>query len=233
MTEFTQRRRYIETRQEIVSAAYTIIRANGVNSLSMRAIARAVHMSPANLYEYFANKDEIVHSVFAKTMAALEAQVRQVDKNLPPQEYLIALCLSYLEFADKEQEQMLVMCDTIQASTRTRLSAASATASTKALAENTTGLFALFLGGVDRYLQMKAVVTPLHLNTEEIAHTLLSLVYGFVAVSSHELRPISPSAVRSAVQTFLNGLSNTPSSTHLSRESFYSMGNATEQYVVH
>jgi len=230
MTELSQRRRYLETRQEIISAAYQIIRSSGVDGLSMRAIARAVHMSPANLYEYFANKDEIVHSVFAKTMAALEAKAHQVDKNLPPQEYLIALCLGYLEFATKEQEQMLVMSDTIQASSRVRLAATSGPVTMKSPVASTTGLFDLFLSGVERYLQSKAIVPPPQLNAEEIAHTLLALVYGLVAVSSHELRTIAPAAVRAAVQTLLSGLSM-PSAAPTVKESLYSLANAAEQYI--
>lgn len=222
MNESTQRRRYVETRQEIVRAAYNIIRSNGVDGLSMRAIARAVHMSPANLYEYFANKDEIVHSVFAKTVAALEAQVRQIDKSLPPQEYLIALCLGYLDFAYKEQDQMLVMCDTVQATTRMRLAAHSQGSSTKPLTSNTKGLFDLFLAGVERYLHLKAITPPAYLAPEDIAHTLLSMVYGFVTVTSHELRPISHTAMRSAIQTFLNGLHSVPPAMVV-KEGFHSI----------
>ena len=209
MNESIQRRRYVETRQEIVRAAYTIICANGVDGLSMRAIARAVHMSPANLYEYFANKDEIVHSVFAKTVAALEAQVRQIDKSLPAEEYLIAICLGYLDFAYKEQEQMLVLCDTVQATTRTRLAVNGNGAATKPLTANTKGLFELFLTGVERYLNLKSITPSVNFDAEDIAYTLLSLVYGFVAITSHELRPLSPTAMRLAIQTFLNGLTTT------------------------
>jgi len=46
-------------KQEIVSAALEIISKQGLAGLSMRKLALKLHMSSANIYNYFYNKDEI------------------------------------------------------------------------------------------------------------------------------------------------------------------------------
>lgn len=46
-------------KQEIVSAALEIISRQGLEALSMRKLASQLHMSSANIYNYFYNKDEI------------------------------------------------------------------------------------------------------------------------------------------------------------------------------
>jgi AcrR family transcriptional regulator len=48
-------------RQEILAAASDVIRRRGARGVGMRDIARAVGLSPANLYYYFRNKDELVY----------------------------------------------------------------------------------------------------------------------------------------------------------------------------
>jgi len=54
------RRRYRARRLEILRAAGTVFRARGFAETGMRDIAAAAELSPANLYNYFRGKDEIV-----------------------------------------------------------------------------------------------------------------------------------------------------------------------------
>jgi len=53
-------RRYEKTRQGILSAARTLLLEGGVEAISMRTLADKVDYSPAALYKYFANKEEII-----------------------------------------------------------------------------------------------------------------------------------------------------------------------------
>ena len=53
-------RRYARTRQEILDAAMELVQEKGPDKLSMRELARRVDYSPAGLYEYYENKDEII-----------------------------------------------------------------------------------------------------------------------------------------------------------------------------
>ena len=91
--------RYETNRQKILDEAYRIVLRQGIDQLSMRSIATAVKSSPANLYEYFTSKDEIVYELQVKLLDDLACHLRTVDTQLSPDEYLEQLGIAYLDFA--------------------------------------------------------------------------------------------------------------------------------------
>lgn len=202
----TNSNRYHATRQELIQAAYAIIHAQGVDGLSMRKLAQAVNQSPANLYEYFAGKEEIVLFVFAQTSAVLKAHLTRVDSHLPAQEYLLALCLAYLEFAQRETGHMLVLQDTAQVTFRLRETINTHASTTPPATTPIIESFPLFLAGVERYLQATVLPPVGASEVKEITHALLALVIGLAAETIHQLTPLSQAAMRIAIQQFLYGL---------------------------
>jgi AcrR family transcriptional regulator len=54
------------TRQEILDAAWEIVRAEGITALNLRDIARRVGMQPPSLYVYFDSKHAIYDAMFAQ-----------------------------------------------------------------------------------------------------------------------------------------------------------------------
>ena len=97
--QFKLDNRYETTRQKILDEAYRIVIHQGIDQLSMRSIATAVKSSPANLYEYFTNKDEIVYELHTKLLNDLAIHLQAVDAQLPPSDYLEQLGVAYLDFA--------------------------------------------------------------------------------------------------------------------------------------
>lgn len=93
--------RYTATRQKILDEAYKIVLEHGIDHLSMRSIATAVHSSPANLYEYFASKDEIIYELHTKLFQELTKYLKTVDQQLSPTEYLEQLGIAYLDFVQQ------------------------------------------------------------------------------------------------------------------------------------
>ena len=57
--------RHEATKREILDAAWQMVRADGVNALSLRALAHAVDMEPQSLYTYFASKHAVYDHLFA------------------------------------------------------------------------------------------------------------------------------------------------------------------------
>jgi AcrR family transcriptional regulator len=67
--------RHEGTRQEILAAAWDMVRAEGVGALSLRALARAVGMEPQSLYSYFDSKHAIYDTMFAEANLELLARL--------------------------------------------------------------------------------------------------------------------------------------------------------------
>ncbi|MBW7883486.1 MAG: TetR/AcrR family transcriptional regulator [Caldilineaceae bacterium] len=102
-------RRHQRTQQAILEAARQIIREEGVDSLSMRAIADRIDYSPAGLYEYFGSKEEIVGGVCSEGFLRLTQRLQSTDPSLPPLDYLVEMGLSYISFAMSNSDFFMLM----------------------------------------------------------------------------------------------------------------------------
>ena len=103
------KRRYTLMRQEIIQAARQIIKEQGIDGLSMRAIARLVHTSPANLYEYFLNKEEIIFSVYNDILSNLLLTLQLVKSEPSGRAQLLGLCINYIDFMGQDPSQIQIV----------------------------------------------------------------------------------------------------------------------------
>jgi AcrR family transcriptional regulator len=62
------------SRDAIVDAALSIVRAEGIDALSMRRLAQALDTGAASLYVYVANRDELWDLVFDAAVATIETE---------------------------------------------------------------------------------------------------------------------------------------------------------------
>jgi AcrR family transcriptional regulator len=92
-------RRQLRTSQAILDAAREIIQQEGVDALSMRAIADRIDYSAATLYEYYGGKDEIIQAVCRQGHQLLRERMALVDVSLPVREYVVEIGLVYIRFA--------------------------------------------------------------------------------------------------------------------------------------
>jgi len=65
-TEGVRDRRRSATRDEILVAAWSIVRAGGLSALSMRDLGTRVGMTAGALYRYFPSKMDIYDALFAE-----------------------------------------------------------------------------------------------------------------------------------------------------------------------
>ncbi len=103
------KRRYTLMRQEIIQAARQIMKEQGIDGLSMRTIARLVHTSPANLYEYFLNKEEIIFSVYNDILSNLLLTLQLVKNDSSGRAYLLGLCINYMDFIGQDPSQLQIV----------------------------------------------------------------------------------------------------------------------------
>ena len=71
--------RFAATRQEILDAAWSLARSEGLVSFSMRDLGAAVGMRAQSLYAYFASKDDMYDAMFAEANLELLNRVQAVE----------------------------------------------------------------------------------------------------------------------------------------------------------
>lgn len=90
-------------RTRIVEAARDIVSQEGLDALSMRALAERIEYSPATLYLHFRDKEEILRGVmeagFQRMSAAVEAQIARLGEDATAAERHRALGRGYAIFA--------------------------------------------------------------------------------------------------------------------------------------
>ncbi|MDR1827415.1 MAG: TetR/AcrR family transcriptional regulator [Methylobacteriaceae bacterium] len=96
-------------KEALIAAGIQTIETRGLRALRARDLAKAVGCSLGSIYIVFPDLDTLILSINLSTMALMEAHLAGVVKPLPPdhspkardaaREQLVALSLSYLEFA--------------------------------------------------------------------------------------------------------------------------------------
>ena len=95
--------RHQATKREILDTAWKMVRDDGVNALSLRALARAVDMEPQSLYTYFASKHSVYDHLFADGNRQLLARFDLLAISDDPRRALQAVARLFVTFAAEDQ----------------------------------------------------------------------------------------------------------------------------------
>jgi AcrR family transcriptional regulator len=92
-----------QLRGQIVDAARDLLLEQGLSGLSMRAIAERIEYSPAAIYLYFEDKDELVRAVvqtgFERLSGVIEAELQRVGETAGAAEQYGAMGRAYARYA--------------------------------------------------------------------------------------------------------------------------------------
>lgn len=88
-----------QMRKQILDAAREIFLEKGYNQTSIRNIADKIEYSPATIYLYFKEKDEIFLELHDQAFAQMFALFRPLEAVRNPFERLVAMGRTYLDFA--------------------------------------------------------------------------------------------------------------------------------------
>src|ERR1022692_3427681 len=80
-----------------------MVRADGLNALSLRALARVVDMEPQSLYTYFASKHSVYDHLFADGNRELLDRFNQLQVSDDAQSTLRAVARLFVTFAAEDQ----------------------------------------------------------------------------------------------------------------------------------
>lgn len=98
-----RRNRHEATKQEILDTAWSMVRADGLAALSLRALAHAVDMEPQSLYTYFASKNALYDRMFADGNQELASRFARAQIPDEPRAALLAVARLFVDFAAEDQ----------------------------------------------------------------------------------------------------------------------------------
>jgi AcrR family transcriptional regulator len=94
-------------RAEILQAATVLLEENGSEeSVTLRAVARAVGIAPPSIYAHFPDREAIIDAVVDEVFRDLTAELeRALDPAADPVAQLLAGCGAYLDFAERRPKR--------------------------------------------------------------------------------------------------------------------------------
>ena len=97
-------------RQSILDAALEILYQDGFHALSMRKIAKRSKMTAANIYNYFAGKDEIYLAIQTRGFAQMVDRFRTIDTaESDPVGKVRQMIRAYIHFGTRYPDQYEIM----------------------------------------------------------------------------------------------------------------------------
>lgn len=93
-----------EKRELILNTASDIIAEEGIENLSVRKITARIRYSPAILYHYFRDKDEIIDCLMRRGYGNILSTIAPVREGESPQDKLAGMVRRYIEAALKMPE---------------------------------------------------------------------------------------------------------------------------------
>jgi AcrR family transcriptional regulator len=98
-----RRQRHEATKQEIVDAAWAMVRVDGLNALSLRGLARSVDMEPQSLYTYFASKHALYDALFTDGNRELLARCQALEPTTDRRRTLAEVARLFVAFCTEDQ----------------------------------------------------------------------------------------------------------------------------------
>ena len=99
-----------ETRCNILTAAYDIVKEEGWLGLNMRKIADRIEYTAPIIYEYFSNKDAILNELTKKGFLELTQKLKVAKESKSvPEEALEAMWIAFWDYAFSDKELYQVM----------------------------------------------------------------------------------------------------------------------------
>jgi AcrR family transcriptional regulator len=94
-----RRARHEATKQEILDAAWAMVRTGGLNALSLRSLAHALDMEPQSLYTYFPSKHAVYDHLFAAGNRELLERFQRLNASDDPRQVLREIACLFVGFA--------------------------------------------------------------------------------------------------------------------------------------
>lgn len=86
-----------DKRRNILEIAAKVFARNGISRASMSEVARACGISKANIYHYYASKDDLLFDILDTYLVDLRDMIVEADRpDAPAEDNLLGLCTAFL-----------------------------------------------------------------------------------------------------------------------------------------
>lgn len=202
MASTPRERRHKRTKEAILEAALDIIAESGPANLSIRELARRIDYSPAGLYEYFGNKDEIVQAVCERSNEILFELLQSVPSDLPFVDFMVGLGEAYLTYAHEYTANFRLQFDYAASLEPTEDEITSVEDIQNDL------VFGWLVKTVQQAIDAGHMHVPDGLNTLEVVYSYWALVHGMAILQISNLRYVDYDFTRVnriVLKTFIEG----------------------------
>lgn len=98
-----------EMRARIIDAAMSMFITEGYERTSIRNIAEKIEYSPATIYLYYKDKDELLYEVQKVAFGQLQKEFEEKANSQDPWERLVQICQTYVRFGKNNPEMYDLM----------------------------------------------------------------------------------------------------------------------------
>lgn len=102
-------RERVDMKELILKSAHQLFIDKGFDEVSIRNIAEAIEYSPATIYLYFKDKNEIFHALHGEAFKVFNHFVAEVFEIKDPFKRLVAMGEKYMEFTFKYPKYYTIM----------------------------------------------------------------------------------------------------------------------------
>ncbi len=171
-----RQRRHKKTKRSILEIAKKLVAQHGFENISLREIARLADYSPAGLYEYFSNKEELLRALSDMVRKSMIAALNKVPDDLTAKDRLIELSLAYIDFA-LENEELFKLMNNIPSERKSLDEPVSAASP-----------YRIFQEAVHEFIETHAISLQEVHGAEEITYGLWGLIHGLATLQISHLR---------------------------------------------
>ena len=105
-------RRHLNSKAEIVSAAWDLARNNGIGGFSLRQLAESVGLKAPSLYQYFETKNDLYDAMFADGYEQLRDRLASQDGKPPlSRDEIKAEAIAFFDFSTEDPVRYALMCE--------------------------------------------------------------------------------------------------------------------------
>ena len=197
MNSNPRQRRKEKNQANILDIAAQLLTTKGIDSVSLRDIAKHADYSPAGLYKLFDSKAAIIKAVQLRHNEMLLERLAALPTDISLRQQLVELCMEYIRFSS-ENPAFIILINNLSSER---------SSSQQSIPSNSP--YKVFYQVVKDWIKSENITLSKKYNIEEITYALWAQVHGMATLRYSQLKDFEAdfdSANRLSIEIYLQGL---------------------------